>query len=250
MVAIEIITHCWAGQLQQYAAMLRCQLGSLANHPPARCEVKISVCYSPRDEHTVSVIEHARRWQSPGWKINSVRMERGELFRRAIGRNRLSKESSADAIWLTDCDYLFGEGCLDSLAMQIGSLDPLSFPRRINIHRDHATGDDYLIRLGRFPGSHPPEIDKADFIRKLIPLAIGGVMILTPELASRGFCDGSKRYLKTIQVEKGWQRSHCDKYARLEWDVGRGTNIDIPELYRLRHSQISYSKLGIAASLD
>ena len=246
---IEIITHCWAGQLRQYATMLRCQLASLVNHPP-ECRVTISVCSDPEDHATFLVLSSYQDEMPHGVSLNVVWMTRPQLFRRAIGRNIVAKKSKADIVWFTDCDYLFGEGCLDALAALKDELPPLSYPRKANIHRDHAVGDAYLDRVNAMPHDVMPAIEPGDFKKTRIIRAIGGVMIVTPELAAMGFCDKSRRMQRPAADGEGWQRSRCDRCARIEWGVGVGKSIQLPNVYRLRHSKISYVKRETPASHD
>ena len=250
MVRIEIITHCWAGQLRQYATMLRCQLASLANHPPQECEVTISVCFSSTDSFTVDVINDYVNRLRPAALLVPVDLAPEKLFRRAIGRNIVARQCTADVVWFTDCDYMFGEGCLDTLAAQIDTLKPLSYPAVVNIHRDHATGDAYLYEVNVLPRHIRPPIRKTDFKPQRMIRAIGGVMIVTGEVAALGFCDKSRRFMAPIEETEGWQRSRCDRAARIEWGFGTGRRIELPEVYRLRHSKISYEKRETPASHD
>ena len=54
---LEVIVHCWAGQLDQYAHFLRYQLSSLLLHPPQQVEVTWTVCFSLEDSLTVDVLK-------------------------------------------------------------------------------------------------------------------------------------------------------------------------------------------------
>ena len=249
MNSINIITHCWALHLPQYATMLRCQLASIVHHQPS-CKVTVHVCYAAADHLTRDVIALATLWQTTTFRVVGYEMPPEKLMRRGIGRNELALANTADVVWFTDCDYMFGEGCLDTLAAQIDTLKPLSYPAVVNIHRDHATGDAYLYEVNVLPRHIRPPIRKTDFKPQRMIRAIGGVMIVTGEVAALGFCDKSRRFMAPIEETEGWQRSRCDRAARIEWGFGTGRRIELPEVYRLRHSKISYEKRETPASHD
>lgn len=249
MTSINIITHCWAGQLRQYATLLRCHLASLVNHPPERCTIKVNVCYSNTDAHTIDVLNDLIPRMPSVVEVEPVHLELENLFQRSIGRDRLLRSGTSDIYWLADCDYMFGEGCLDALADMDGTLPVLSYPDTWMINASHEIGDRFIAEVEAMPRGDLPQIEPLDFMPYRCKIAIGGMMILTPELAAEGFCH-EHRLFPPAKPSEGWLQSKSDRGARLGWGRGKGIKIQIPEVYRLRHTKISYAKRETPASED
>ena len=232
---VEIVTHCWAKHHSQYARLLAYQCKSIADHPPSRVDVTLTVCCSQEDEHTCRIV---RGWQSPinyeGYLTGSEMTLRpwfmpvDMLLPRAIGRNAAARSSSADVCWWTDADYLFGRGCLDSLEQLVGS-DPLYFPQRTWISRDHAIGDRYIHHDTLLP------IDLADFTAKNERRAIGGLQISPSRVAHAGYCPDSKWQKPAPPGTDTIIGFGADAAYRRQLGT-KGMPIDVPNLFRIRHS--------------
>lgn len=227
--SIEIVTHCYAGHLPQYATLLKLQLASLFVYQP-HVRMRITVCFAPGDKLTEQVLQ----CHNPKIDVEQLLLplEPALLFRRAIGRNIRAKLTDADVIWFTDCDYFFGEGCIDSVAAQVPVTGKLFCPRGYWIHRDHATGDAAIERAthGRLAVIDPAEFE----FRDKTP-AIGGLQIVGGDTARRvGYCDGTD-WVKPVDPAKGFRSCKCDvAFRRL--NGFSATFIDVPNLYRVRHS--------------
>ena len=112
-LSIELVSHCWG-----YSHLLECQLGSLLANPPADVDLTMTVYFSAEDARTLELLELAAEREAPGLRWCFRELPKGQLFRRSIGRNDAALRTAADWIWFTDCDVLFGPGCLDSLGSQ------------------------------------------------------------------------------------------------------------------------------------
>lgn len=245
-MSITLVTHCWAPpEFAFYADALRVQLWSLNRYPPdTLCSV--CVCHDPEDKETVTAIK-AYQWNGPE-TINIVPypMERGELFRRSIARNRIGKalHPSADAMLLLDADMAFGEGCLTKLTsiIRAGQLPVLSTPTFHLISKDHATGDALLasVRAG-----NEPRLDPENFVPKRHRTTLGGLMIMRRDAALEGYLD-ERLWQKPSDPDKGFAEFLCDTTHRRRM-AGKGREwirIDLPNWFRVRHSRSSLNPSG------
>lgn len=241
MKTVEIVTHCWAAEHPHFADLLLYQLSSLELHRSCRCCVTVTVCFCPEDRRTMDLLE----WYGDGThQVRRFPMSADRLGRRCIGRNAAAKTSKADLVWFADCDHMFREGCLDRLAaMPWPELDdePASmvFPRTIEIHRDHATGDRAAERIrGTL---RLADVDPAEFVGKRYSRAIGGVQIVRGGFArGHGYLDGDPAWQRPAEKPFGdfrddvAYRRHCVKFGPI---VG----VDLPGVYRIRHSQTTHT---------
>ena len=122
---IEIVSHCW-----QYAHLLAYQLSSLVNFPPVKARVRMTVFHAPEDTRTRAMLDYFGGLAVPGVSWNWQALSPPELFRRAIGRNRIARSTKADWVWFTDCDIVFHRDCIDSLATELQARqDLLTYPK-------------------------------------------------------------------------------------------------------------------------
>jgi hypothetical protein len=239
MKTVEIVTHCWAGRYEHYALALRYQLASLVLHRPEKCAVIVSVCRSPDDELTEKVLNWFDVFTDLDLQVFDFFLP--ELGRRAIGRNQVAMASKADIVWFTDCDHVFGSGCLDALAeLSWPSWAPMVFPSKIQIHRDHETGDRSLARA---KVEDLPCVVSEEFEPKRYKRAIGGVQIVRGDYArEHGFLNSSRRWQQAYQGDRGFDSCRCDKaYRRFITDRGESIiPVGLPNLFRLRHTETTH----------
>jgi hypothetical protein len=242
---IEIVSHCW-----HYSRLLTYQLSSLVLYPP-KCEVRITVFACADDIRTVGSLEHFShpdrldrlRYppQSNGRPQLSWQLLPPErLCRRAIGRNLAAESTPARIIWFADCDMMFGPGCLDWLSENWPEGNVLGYPHYVG-KCTHERGDE-LIEAVKKPAVM--EIDPTDFPPHRQPRAIGGTQIVCGDVArERGYLKDSKRYQRPASR---WMRTVDDVvYRKRVLGVGRGTRLEIPNCWRIRHSKYGRKHTGV-----
>ena len=227
-LSLEIVSHCW-----RYGHYLTYQLSSLVNHRTDKLHVTMTVFYAAEDEATKQVLDFFQAIDVPGVTWNWQALPKEKLFRRAIGRNLAAKSTSADWIWFTDCDILFHEGCLDTLADELqGRDDPLVFPR-IGLGTDLLTEDAEILNKGR-EGPAVLEIP----LEKFVPYgdartkAKGPYQITNGDVARAcGYCETIRLYQKPCDR---WRKTYEDRAFR--WLMGtHGIALDIPGACQIRH---------------
>jgi hypothetical protein len=238
MKTIEIIVHCWAERRPVFASMLTAQLSSLVIWRP-RCRVKITVFTSAGDRRTADVLRGfgaAHEQPAHSVWVSSWTLPLPQLLRRAIGRNLAAKASTADVVWFGDCDYLFGDGCLDKLAEHEWKAG-LGFPLGAYIHKDHATGD---AEMGHVVPGQVWEPDLSLFVPWKARGAIGGLQIAPGDVARRGYCDGTK-WQNEVRADD-FQDTREDRAYRGSVP-GPHDRIHLPNLYRIRHSDSAFESV-------
>ena len=238
---VEIITHCYSGPRGQYASLLTRQLSSLLEHPPT-VHVMVTIVYPEDDRTTHKVVSVAmdEMLHAPT-KLLFVPspQPRPVALQRPIMRNTLAHSTVADVVWFADCDYLFGPHCLDALWRLSTEPGILFFPRTTLISRDHATGDRQLAG---------GKLDPADFIPKTETKAIGGIQIVPGDVARReGYCPHSKYQQPAPGDCETIIGFGADREFRRQLGTP-GTPIELPNLFRLRHS-VTGDNRAIAAGI-
>lgn len=231
-MTLEIVSHCWL-----YSRLLTYQLSSLVLHPPQKCEVVATVFWCAEDQRTRDVLDYFRAIDVPRVTWQFRELERTRLCRRAIGRNIACRETRADRLWLTDCDYLVGDGTLDAIALaEFGG--PLAYPRRSHV-TSQPRGDEYIEAVTA-PGVY--DVSAEDFERDTHGRAIGGIQIVPGDIArERGYLPDSRRFQSPSEV---WVRTHCDRAFRVTLGT-TGVPIDVPHVRRIRHSKRGRFDIGI-----
>lgn len=230
---IEVVSHCWA-----YSRLLCLQASSLILHPPDPAKVSIvhTVFYSREDFETVAMLEWLRSQQWPAavrWR--HWPLETPSLLRRAIGRNLACKDTKADVIWLADADYLFGDGCLDSLADEWPKVTgPLAYPRYSIRSASDPAGDAEIARVvPEHCGPSLCDVDYAAGCGEITRRAIGGIQIYRGDVArERGYLPDTRWQRPADR----WKRTFDDRAFR-GWLGTPGESIELKNLYRVRHSQ-------------
>ena len=238
MRSIEIVTHCWAGRYAHYAHSLTYQLSSLVLHRSS-APVLVALCFDPQDSLVSGVIDFFRG--EVDFKLFPMKVS--DLGRRSIGRNKAALETQADVVWFTDCDHVFHDGCLDHLADLLWpEWAPMVYAKTIMIHKDWATGDAALVKA-RVPTL--VNIDPNEFMPKRYNKAIGGVQIVRGDFArEHGYLRDIPRWQRPYHGDRQFDSCVCDKAYRRFIQDRRTENsilpIDLPGLYRLRHTQTTH----------
>lgn len=236
---VEIVSHCYAMELPHYADALCYQLSSFIMHPPQKCDVVASICYCCEDEKTGAVVKWF--YDNSELTINPCITTPEKLGRRAISRNFVASLSSADFVWFADVDQVYRDGILDRLVEMPWPDDVVMvFPQDIMIHRDWKTGDRATQALNGKP--RLVNISVAEFVPKHYNRAIGGVQIVRGDFARRyGYLNGHPKWQQPRTdgkmfgdfVDDRQYRGFCGRHGKI---VG----VDLPGLYRIRHSTTSY----------
>jgi hypothetical protein len=224
---IEIVSHCW-----QYAHLLAYQLSSLVNFPPTRARVRMTVFHAPEDTRTRAMLDFFGGIAVPGVSWNWQSLRRTELFRRAIGRNRIARSTSADWVWFTDCDIVFHRDCIDTLSSQLqGRQDLLCYPKFERI-TPMLTEDDPVLAAER-DRPRVADIDTSQFtLAENPPKAKGAYHIVHGDAARQcGYCEQVGLYQRPVS---SWAKTYEDSAFR--WLLGTdGTGLDVPGVHRIRH---------------
>jgi hypothetical protein len=235
---IDVVSHCYAAELPQYADALHYQLSSLILDRPRACHVTATICYDPDDEATVKTLTWF--WdEKRDPDIRLIPLPPEQLGRRAIGRNIAALSTDADLVWFADVDMAFREGVLDQLAsMEWPEGASMIFPRWIQIHRNHAIGARCLLRAR--DAAEPLDVDPEEFKPKRYARAIGGVQIVRGDLArEHGYLSDHPRWSKPVEKPFGSFRDDI-AYRKQCLEHGSIVAVDLPGIHRLRHKVTSY----------
>jgi len=227
-LSLELVSHCW-----RYSHFLTYQLSSLVNHPTSKLDIRMTVFHADEDQPVRSVLEFFGAMDVPGITWNWQPLPREQLFRRSIGRNLAAKATRADWIWFTDCDILFHENCLDTLADRLqGRDDSLVFPR-FGLGTSLLPEDDPILEAGR---QGPAVLDIP--LERFTPYggerdkAKGPHQITHGDIARAcGYCESIALYQTPAER---WRKTYEDRAFR--WLIGtHGTALDIPNVCQIRH---------------
>lgn len=243
---IHIVSHVYAVELPQYAVFLRAQLSSLVLNKPD-VGFRITICLSADDDRSMSVVNELKAFLDEG--LDVLKLSKGELFRRCIGRNIVARSTECDLIWYTDVDHLFGRGCLDHLWSIWSGIEKdviMVWPREILVQHDLEKADLfwrwYVDSKDVFIGP-----DYSDFRPKTYYKAIGGVQIVRGDFARKhGYIKDNKRWQSPVDPSKPFPSFRDDvKFRRFCESVGIVIPIDLKGLYRLRHTRTTYQPMTV-----
>ena len=223
---LEVVSHCW-----NYSHFLVYQLSSLVLFPPRKLDVTMTVFYSPEDTRTEELLAFFGKQEIPGVTWNWQPIPRQELFRRGIGRNRAALATKADWVWFTDCDLMFREGCLDSLAEVLqGRRDALLFPQEEHT-TDLLAENNPMLKAGS-AGPQVLDIDTSSFTTRTITKATGPLQIAHGDVCRAvGYCRKIGLYQQPVE---SFAKCHEDRAFR--WLLrSQGEPIEVPGVYRIRH---------------
>ena len=238
MPSIELVTHCYSSdEVPIYHRLLQLQLSSLCH--VLGVDFRVSVCFTSDDRRTTDVL----RWFVSNSKLdlNLIDLDKTHLFRRAIGRNLAAKATYADAVWFTDCDYLFTGTALSSASIRCRETDSnLVYPKSVLTHTTHAVGDAVLESMQGTSISILNPIDHPGFSPRKQTKAIGGIQIVKGSYARQfGYLDKS-HWVKPVDANKGFRSCTCDKAFRRQCDTSE--RVDIVGVFRARHSKCGRDK--------
>lgn len=240
---LEIVSHCW-----RYDHFLVYQLSSLVHYRTDKLDITMTVYYATEDESVAALLRFFKDIDVPGVTWNWVALPKEKLFRRSIGRNLAAKSTEADWVWFTDCDVIFHENCLDTLADELqGRDDVLVFPR-IGLGTALLPDDDPVLVNGR-SGPALLDIPLAEFTPYGGPRskAQGPYQITHGDVARAcGYCESIGHYQKPSER---WRKAYEDRAFR--WLMGtQGTPIEVPGACQIRHiSKGRYKKDSAGSKL-
>lgn len=236
--SLEIVSHCW-----QYARTLVYQLSSFINYPPTKLKLTVTVFYAESDTATVELLDFVAQHDVPNVTWNWQPVPEGELLRRCIGRNRAALASQADWVWMTDCDIVFHENCLDSLAKQLqGRNDVLVYPRQ---ERTTSMLPDSSDILQKGKTTRLVDVDTSEFELHERDRAKGAFQIIHGDVARAiGYCNGLRIYQTPTDH---WRKTYEDRTFR--WLLGsQGVPLEIDGVYQIRHITKGRYKKGAVTS--
>jgi hypothetical protein len=227
-INLEIVSHCW-----KYTEFQLYQLSSLVNNPPNDCVVTHTVYYSKEDLNTVKLLEYVKKLHVKNVIWNFIDLKKELLFRRAIGRNRAAKNTTADWIWFTDCDVVFLSGALDSLAKELENLQEiLVYPETMLVSELLSKDDPIIVKARTEP--RILQVDYSKFTVRKFNRAAGPIQILHGNIARAcGYCDTLSVYQKPA---RRWRKAYEDRAFR--WLLGtQGLPIKVLNLLFIRHAE-------------
>jgi len=223
---LEVVSHCW-----NYSHFLVYQLSSLVLFPPSKLDVTMTVFYSPEDKKTEELLAFFGKQDVPGVAWNWQPMPKQELFRRSIGRNRAALATKADWVWFTDCDLMFRDNCLDTLADVLqGRQEALLFPEEERT-TDLLAEDNPMLEAGS-SGPQVLDIDTTSFTSRTITKATGPLQIAHGDVCRAvGYCRNISLFQQPVE---NFAKCHEDRAFR--WLLrSQGEPISVPGVYRIRH---------------
>ena len=206
-LSLEVVSHCW-----NYSHFLVYQLSSLVRYPPRDIDVTMTVFYAPEDQKTARLLEFFSTQSVPGVRWNWRPLPKQKLFRRGIGRNLAALETKADWVWFTDCDLMFRDGCLDTLATLLEEDNPML---------KAAAGEEQVL-----------DIDTSEFVTFHPSRATGPLQIAHGDVCRAvGYCRNIRLYQTPVE---SFAKCHEDRAFR--WLLrSQGVPLPIPGVYRIRH---------------
>jgi len=234
---IEIVTHCY-----QYPTLLRYQLSSLVLFPPAEIDITATVLYTLADSRTSSVLDWFQNQKMPRVRWNWQELPLQKVCKRSIGRNMAALASEADWVWFTDADHWFTTDCWATFGKVPEVNAPLLFPKVVHKHRTHLLGDRCIERAASSDGL--VAADPAEFEPITMNRAIGGIQIVRGDICrSVGYLRDSEQAQQPVK-DGIWLSTREDWVFRRRLG-SRGKAIDLPGVYRIRHSRAGRHTPGL-----
>lgn len=227
-LSLEIVCHCW-----NYGHLLTYQLSSLVNHRTEKLDITMTVFHAIEDESIKPVLKFFEQIDVPGIRWNWQPLPKEQIFRRSIGRNLAAKATQADWVWFTDCDIVFHENCLDTLAQELqGRKDTLVFPLRDRGTELLEDSDDVLNRGREAPAVREIALSEFTIESEVRQKAKGAFQIAHGDIArSCGYCEKISLYQRPTAR---WRKTYEDR--AFKWLIdSQGTGLDIPSVCQIRH---------------
>lgn len=233
---IDIVTHVYAKVLSHYATLLRFQLRSLVNNPAVGL---VLICHTPDDE-LVNLVLREFVDQLP---LKSVPLSVEHLGRRHFGRDVASGLTIGDLVWFADCDYVFGEGCLQDAhtrwkeRQEWPPVPTCYYPSVVRISATHELGDKLITQANM---TKPiPAIPEADFVDARQRRPIGGTFIVDGAyVRRRGYLHGGKWAPPWPESIPPFASTRCDVCFRGQCARdGKIEKMNVSNLFRIRHGQ-------------
>ena len=231
---IELVSHCW-----QYSHLLAYHLSALVHYPPETVDITVTVFYSKEDGDTQNMLDFFTNKSVPGITWNWREIPKAQLFRRAIGRNQAALQTQAHWIWYIDCDLIFHQGCLDSLAKSLqGQKEVLLFPDSEST-TSLLEDSNPILKNGHQP--QLVDIDTTQFSKREITRAVGAYQITHGDIARAcGYCNNIQTYQTPTLY---WRKTYEDRTYR--WLLRtQGKSIKVNNIYRIRHVSKGRYKKG------
>ena len=234
---LQLVTHCW-----NYGRLLTYQLSSFVLYPPKKLSLTVTTFYNEEDERTCEVLDYFGQQEIANVTWDWWKVEKGKLFRRAIGRNMVALSNQADWVWFTDCDQVFHQGCLDALPNQLDHCDSdLVFPEYVSVSKHHDKRSSIFDDLEQ--KACLLDIAPEDFSPQRHTRAIGALQIVRGSvLRETGYCKDIPKYMKP---PKRWSKTYEDVSFRKTLGTD-GTPIDLPGLFRIEHRTKGRKRLHAA----
>ena len=176
----------------------------------------MTVFHALEDVRTRAMLEYFGGISAPGVTWNWQALPPPELFRRAIGRNRVARSTQAHWVWFTDCDIVFHRDCIDGLASELqGRQDLLAYPKYERI-TPMLTEDDPVLAAER-DRPRVVDIDTSQFtLAANPPKAKGAYHIVHGDAARQcGYCEQVPVYQRPVAR---WAKTYEDSAFR--WLMG------------------------------
>lgn len=238
---LQVVAHAW-----RYSRLLALHLSAFVLHPPQKCRAVATIFHAPAadDPKTAAVLEYFAARPPPAgvtWDFRELPPPR--LCRRAIGRNLACVDSPADFLLMSDVDYIFGAGALDSAALALAvanAIKPsLCFPRSVLSSESHALGD---AEINRVVDPDVYRLSSRGYVPTRMRFAIGGCQWIPGNFArERGYLRESRLFQRTA---KQWVRTKCDVAFR-RWANLPSVALDVSGVYRVRHSKRGRTDIGV-----
>ncbi len=237
MPLVEVVTHCW-----NYSRLLTYQLAGFVRYAPESCYLRVSIYHCADDAPTQKVIRYMRDVNHSS-RVEFVPREscKRSLMRRAIGRNDAATLTAADVVIFTDCDYVYRNGAIDTIAAaMLATNGPrLGYVREHAANISHADGD---AEIARCIQPMLVDVDPWRYEPSRLRTAIGGSQIVLGDWArAHGYLPNSRRFQRGADR---WQRTYEDKAFRAASGLEL-LPIDCPTVYRIRHSKRGRFDAGV-----
>ncbi len=186
-------------------------------------------------------MEEFNQLNDVGVEVKHLGLPAEQVLRRSIGRNMAALETKADVVWFADTDYYFGQGCLDAANMEsLWGTDDLIFPKTSKVHVDHFVGDEY-VKTADKQKELLLTVDPKDFTLHRQSKAIGGIQIFKGDwLRKNGYLNDYPEFLRPSRTPFPDTKGDFRVRRVLKEMGGTTRGIDLPTLYRLRHTHNTY----------